>query len=394
MRNLSFFAPAGENIRPPALFSGRNRLQSSPEGREGMDRSTKNRLLREAAENPGLLLTREKFWKLELWPHYLRRCDDILFNDPRAGLNFCKPAPQLAAKIAERHPSANGADLFLLGYSYQASGYRRNDDLGRAEEAFRLARNHTDGASQKALAEHLRRYAYLRIFQQDPACFAIIGEAITINRMRGNLVTRHALGECLICRGRAYFVFGKQGDAFADYTAALNHVSLKIDPKPHYCVLHNLTVWAVKYGTDKQLDQAYENLKAALGLLGNWWGSPYPKLKLRWLMGIVDGRRGVSGRAEFVLIDVRKGLVKLKLLYEVGMISIDLALLYLKTRQHQKIAPLVKATAATFRSIGANAAANEALDIWRQAERLDEELLLEVREMFFAQAQPIPTIAA
>ncbi len=358
-----------------------------------MDRSTKNRLLREAAEHPGRLLTHEKFWKLEFWPHYLRRCDDLLFDNPRTGLDFCKPAPELATKIASRYPTANGAEMHLLGHSYVGGGYRRNDDFRSAKEAFRLAREHLDGASPKALAEHLRRYAYLLIFQQDPVCFSTIDEAITINRMSGNLVTRHALGECLICRGRAFFVFEKQGEAFADYTAALSHVSLKIDIKPHYCVLHNLTVWCVKYGTDAQLDEAYNNLKAALGLLGNWWGSPYPKLKLRWLMGIIDSRRGVSGRAEFVLIDVRKGSVKLKLPYEVGMISIDLALLYLKTGQHRKIGPLIKETAATFRRISADEAAKEALDILRRSKQLNEPLLERVREMFFSLAQPIPSIA-
>ena len=358
-----------------------------------MDRSTKNRLLREATDKPGRLLTHEKFWKLELWPYYLRRCDDLLFDNPHTGLDFSKPAPELATKIALRHPTANGAEMHLSGYSMLASGFRRTGDLGRSEEAFRLAREHLAGASPKALADHLRRYAYLRIFQQDPACFPIVDEAITINRMSGNLVTRHALGECLICRGRAYFVFEKQGEAFADYTAALNHVSIKIDEKPHYCVLHNLTVWCEKYGTDEQLDEAYENLKAALGLLGNWWGSPYPKLKLRWLLGIIDRRRGIYGRSEFVLIDVRKGLTKLKLPYEVGMISIDLALLYLKTGQLRKIGPLIKETAATFRRIGADEAANEALDILRRANQLNEPLLERVREMFFNLAQPIPVIS-
>ncbi len=355
-----------------------------------MDRSTKNRLLREARQEPGVLLKNKKFWKMELWPHYLRRCDDLLFNDPRAGLDLCKPAPQLAAKIAASTPSANGADLLLLGYSYLAGAYRRNDDFGRAEEAFSLAREHTDSASAKALAEHLRRLAYLRIFQQDPECFPIIDEAITINK-RGSLVTRHALGECLICRGRAFVVFNQHGRSFQDYTAALNHVSIKIDPKPYYCVLHNLTTWCVEYGTDEQLDAAYDNLKAALELLGSWWGSPYPKLKLRWLLGIINMRRGVFGRAEFVLIDARTGLIKLKLPYEVGMISIDLALLYLRQGQFQRIGPLLQETAATFRRIGAEAKAVEALAVWRQAEALDEELLIKTRELFFSQAQPMPT---
>lgn len=254
-----------------------------------MDRSYRNRLLREAVEDPSRLLRREKFWKLELWPHYLRRCDDIVFADPAAGLELSKPAPQFAARIAENSPDASGPDLMLLGYSYRASAYRRVDDYGRAEEAMEEASRFRDSASPKALAEHLRRLAYLRLFQRDPECFPIVEEAINIHR-RGNLVNRHTLGECLICRGRAYVEFNQHGKSFADYTAALNHVSIKIDGKPYYCALHNLTNWFVIYGTDAELKIAYENLKPALVLLNTVWGRPYPKLKLRWLIAVVEAQ--------------------------------------------------------------------------------------------------------
>ncbi len=58
-----------------------------------------------------ILRERAKFWKLELWPHYLRRCDDVLYRDPLAGLALTRPAPAFAARIAEANPGANG-DVF------------------------------------------------------------------------------------------------------------------------------------------------------------------------------------------------------------------------------------------------------------------------------------------
>ena len=69
-----------------------------------MDPSYRSRLLRQAVDEPAKLLAREKFWRLELWPYYLRRCDDVVFTDPRAGLAFSEPAPEYAAKIAEGKP--------------------------------------------------------------------------------------------------------------------------------------------------------------------------------------------------------------------------------------------------------------------------------------------------
>ena len=84
-------------------------------------------------------------------------------------------------------------------------------------------------ASPQALAEHLRRLAYLHMVQGRPECFPVIDEAIAIHK-RGRLVHRHQLGECLLCRGHAYCEFDRPGKGLEDLSAALNHVSIKVDP--------------------------------------------------------------------------------------------------------------------------------------------------------------------
>ncbi len=207
-------------------------------------------------------------------------------------------------------------------------------------------------------------------------------------------MNRHALGECLICRARAFVMFNQHGKSFDDYTAALNHVSIKLDPKPYYCALHNLAGWAVIYGTDEELQVALDNLKPALVSLNACWGRPYAKLKLRWLIAVIDARLGALGRAELVYLEVRGGLMKLKFGYEVGMLSIDLALLFLAQGQHSKMETLVRETATIFRRLGVEAKAREALDIWRQAEDVTEDLLKRICEIFASQADPMPAIAA
>ena len=358
-----------------------------------MDRSYRNRLLREAVRDPAQIAKREKFWKLELWPYYLRRCDDVLFEDPFAGLALTRPAPALAARIAAANPGANGADLMILGYSYLGGAYRRVDDYSRAEDLYRQARKYRHSASPQALAEHLRRLAYLHMFQGRPECFAAIDEAIAIHK-RGSLVHRHELGECLLCRGHAYHEFGQPGKSLEDLSAALNHVSLKVAPKPYHAALHILVDWTASYGTEEELRVAYDYLKPALAILNTVWGRPFPKLKMRWLIAVVEARLGHYGRAEEVFLEVRKGLVKLKLGYEVGMVSIDLAFLYLAQGRQTELRRLARETAALFRRIGVEAKAREALDVWRRAEAVDEDLLKNVREIFFSHADPMPKVAA
>lgn len=358
-----------------------------------MDRNYANKLLREAVKKPELLSTRKKFWKLDFWPYYLKRCDDILFGDPAAGLAFSLPAPELAVRIAESNPDASGPDLNLLAHSYLGSAYRGSDNYVGAGQAFETAGRYRDKASPKALAEYLRRLAYLRMVQHDPECFPIIEEAITIHK-RGNLVNRHGIGECLICRGHAYVLFQQVGRSFDDWTASLNHLSIKTDPKTWYCALHNLAFWAADFGTDEQLQSALNNLRPALVILNTCWSHPYVKLKLRWLMAVIEARLGAYGRAEEVFLEVKDGLVKMKLAYEVGMLQVDLASLYLAQNRHTELRTLVQETAKLFRTLGVEAKAQETLDLWRKADRVTTDLLRQVRTDFASNASPIPSIAA
>ena len=358
-----------------------------------MDESQRRKLLREAAEDPARLLTQESLWRLELWPHYLHRYDELLFDDPREALDYAERLPRLAAHIANAEPGANGADLMLLGHTYRGSALRATGSLGRAGAAFQEARFYTGNASPKALAEYLRRLAYLRIIQHDPECFVLVGEAIALEK-QGDLVDRHGLGTSLLCRGCAYVEFGRHGKSFDDWSAALCHLSIKLSDRLWYGAVHNLTTWAVDYGTDEQLKSALGNLKEAQAVLNTYRGRRFAKLKLRWLIAVIHARLGHHGYAEVAYLEARRGLVKLELGYEVGMLQIDLAMLYLAQGRLAELEPLVAETAALLRQLGVPAKAAAALDGWRRAEAVDEALLKQVRNLFAAEARPLPAMAA
>ena len=112
------------------------------------------------------------------------------------------------------------------------------------------------------------------------------------------------------------------------------------------------------------------------------------------MIALIEVRLGHWARGEEVLLEVRKGLVKMELAYEVGMVSIDLASLYRDQGRHAEVQALAGETAALFRRIGVERRAQEALDLWRQAEKVDAELLKDVRGVFMSHADPIPAMAA
>ena len=169
---------------------------------------------------------------------------------------------------------------------------------------------------------------------------------------------------------------------------------MQLDPKPYYCALHNLTVWAVTYGTDEELAVALDNLKPALSLLNSQHRRHYAKYKMRWLIALIDTRRGAYGHAEFTLTEVQEGMESLGLPIEAGMARIDRAMLYLIQGRVEKIPPLTEECAATFELLGVPAKVEEALDLWRQAEEYTSDLLLSIRDVFAQHVDVIPSNAA
>ena len=360
-----------------------------------MDRHYAMELLREAMQDPPRLTTRPKFWKAELFEHYLERCNELLFRTPGEGLAFARYGPAYAARVAGANPECSAPVLLLQAHAHLGSAYRAVCDYHRAEAAFREALKYEPHAPAPIVADLYRRLAYLRMVQQDPEAFQLIDEAVAILK-RGNLVERHDLGRCLVCRGQAFFDFKQPGKSLEDLTAALNHLSLRKGPRPYYATLHNLGVWAVHHGTREQLESAMENLKPALSILYSYNRRHFAKLKLRWLIALIDGRLDHDGAAEESYLEIQAGLERLGMPYEVGMVAIDRALLYRKQRRYDLIRPLAEETAAIFRRIGTEPAAREALDIWHRAgveEVRSEGFLERLRDLFARHTEAMPAMA-
>ncbi len=358
-----------------------------------MNRHYAMRLLREVREDPSLLVRRRKYWKLPLFDWYLERCNELLFATPVDALALARLGPAFAARVARANPEAAGSILELRAYAILGSVYRVVEDYESAEDAFAEALAREADAPAVIAADLYRRLAYLRLYQHRPEAFSLIGEAMAIHK-RGDLVDRHGLGECLLCRGHAHFSFGDPGRSLQDLSAALNHLSLRRDPRPYYAALYNLGIWAVEHGTDEVLARTLENLEPALHLLNAYHRRHFAKYKLRWLIALIQGRLGHTAQAELTYRAVRAGLLRLRLPYEVAMLTIDWATLVLPPNR-RKVRPLLKEAITTFRQLGRNAAAEHAVHLL--APILDEPShlrLKEIRHRLAEHTQPSAVLAA
>jgi tetratricopeptide (TPR) repeat protein len=347
-----------------------------------MERKYQRQLIREADATPQLVVRRRKYWKPELFEAYLRLCDERLFEDPQEALARAELAPEYAALVIRECPEVSAPVLRLRAHATLGSVRRGVGDFEGADAAFEQALQEKQNAPPLVRADLYRRLAYLRLFQRRPEAHLWIGKALTIHRLEGYLVDRHEFGCCLLCRGHIQFELGDAGEALVDISAALNHISLRRDEKPYYAALHNLSVWAVDYGTEAQLFNALEKLKPALHLLAGYKKRHFPKYKLRWLVALVQARLGQTGQAELTYLEVRKGLLKLRLPFEAAMLSIDLGLLYLRSGRLNDCRRLAGETIKAFQRMASEPNALAALMLWRRstAEQLSVELLRQVRK--------------
>ena len=328
-----------------------------------MNRRYINALLREAQANPAILPAQQRFWKPSIWERYLERCDDLLFDDPDAAFRLVSVAPSYAEQLNTHASSHNAADAMMQAHSYLASAHRALARYADSETAFLTAARFRTSASPAVLADHLRRFAYLRICQRDPHCFQLIEEALSIHK-QGNLVHRHPLGECLLCRGHANIVFGYAGRSFDDLTAALNHLSLRVDEKSWYAALNNLLFWAVEHGDADQLAIAHENLKPALMLLNTHRSRRMAKLRLRWLIALFDSRIGNHARAAIAFKDLRAAFANLGRVYEYAGVSVDLVDNYLNQGLDREASEIAVSTSSFLELEGAS---EDDLVPWRTA---------------------------
>ena len=348
-----------------------------------MDPKYQRQLIRAAEANPHMVVKLKKYWKSQLFEQYLRLCGDVLFRDPQQALILAKLAPRYAELVAEHSSEVSGPVLRLKASATLGSAYRACGQFPQAEQAFREAQQEEQNAPPLVRADLYRRYAYFCLVQRRPEALVWIGKALTIHRIEGDMAERHEFGCCLLCRGHIQFELGDPGESLVDLSNALNHISLRHDEKPYYATLHNLVVWAGDHGSEEQLVGALNKLKLALHLLAGYKKRHFVKYKLRWLVALVQGRLGQHGVAELTFLEVRKGLLELRLPYDVAMVSIDLGILYLETGRITECRRLAAETVKLFSRMSSERNAMAALLLWQRAsaEEISTELLKQVREV-------------
>jgi len=287
----------------------------------------------------------------EFCSRFLQRVDEIRLFDPRKAAAPARFGVRLAAKL----PDA----IFGKAWATWASVQRSLARYDRAEFGHKMASLYLDEPVD--LARFYRRRAYLLADQgKFDAARKEVGRSLTIYLASGD---NHSRGCALVDLGVISFAEKNYGEGVLRISEALRYLDPRHDSRYHEAAVHNLAVGLA------HCEQPGARLEVLLREIRQQRYAPgsLPWAKHRWLEGLVLQRRGRHHRAELTLRAARNQLANLGADHDAGLVTMDMAELYLATGQSEKAARLARDMFPVFRSLGVEREAVAAYRLFMQA---------------------------
>jgi hypothetical protein len=292
------------------------------------------------------------------------RCRDLRHSGPEAMV----AAATLAVGLAERiDPGLRGpcalADLQARAWAERGNARRVADDLPGAESdlANALARAGQGTADPRLLARLLDLTASLRTDQRrfDEA-FQLLDWVQTIHQELGE---HHEAGRALVSKSNVA-AYGLDLDlAVRLLGQGLALIDADREPRLVLAAVHNLLSHLVDRGKIAEAGRLFREGRALYAA----HGGQIEQLKALWLEGRIALGLGDPGGAERCFREVRQGFEQADVPYDVALVSLDLAAIWLEQGRNREIQLLLDETVAVFRARGIRREAIAALLMLREA---------------------------
>ena len=317
--------------------------------------------------------------------HTAGLCEQLL--DRSWSLRFDEPAEtrdlaELAVSVAEAlDPESYGRclvqDLCGRAWCHLGNGRRILADLRGAGEALQKAERYLAEGSGDTLERGflLRTRAVLLLDQRRlDESEVLVDRALDLYRSER---FDHEFGMALMAKS---YVCSHRGDAEGEIVhlqEALPILDPAREPRLKLVGVHNLVSALHGLGRDAE----------ALALLIRWrflyfeLGDQAFLFRLHWLEGMIARGLARPELAEGALQEARRGFIELSLPYEMALVSLDLAEVYLESGKTREVPRLASEAVAFFQSRGIHREALAALLLFQEASRRDRVTLGLVREV-------------
>jgi tetratricopeptide (TPR) repeat protein len=270
----------------------------------------------------------------------------LRFDDPEGMVAFAKVGCVLAEALDEA--SYGGpvvADVCARAWAELGNAYRVADDLDRAGAAFGRARDFaTRGTGSPSLIAEI--FYLVASYLADRRRF---GEAVEFLELLEELHLRRgelgARARVLIKLANIRSQANEPENAILVYLRALS----LLDPgsEDRLAAVHGLAVNLVEaghYGSAQHLLTSNRRLYRKAGKLN--------QLRLIWLEGKLAFGVGELGKAEGKFNTARLAFLRVNQTFDSALVSLDLALLYIRQERRQELVWLVDQMLGTFRTLG------------------------------------------
>jgi len=277
----------------------------------------------------------------------LDRCRALRYNDPETMVLTATLAVKLAERLDSRAFGTEAlADLRARAWAERGNARRIADDLSGAEEDLSRALEwNAQGSGDLLLLARLMDltaslYTDQRRFSE---AFQLLDAVYAIYERQGD---RHAAGRALISKGVSVGYAFEVEEAVHLLSQGLSMIDASQDPKLAMVGIHNLIWCLVECGQAEQADLLFAHSRT----LFSSFVERLDAIKAVWLEGRIAAARGQHERAEQRFQEARASFGDAKLPYEVALVSLDMAALWLRTGRTAEVTGLIDDTIAVFRT--------------------------------------------
>ncbi len=250
-----------------------------------------------------------------------------ILEDREEAVRISELAVQVARRLEpERYGNGRVHDLQARSWATLGNARRLAGDVQGAERAFGTAEGHLSRGSGDP-SEEARLLEYKSSLRRSERRFdealGLIDEAIELYRL---LTERHLTGRALVRRGVILGFLDRLPESISALQAGLSLLDAASEPRIDLYGRHNLFCFLLEAG---RLLEAQAMLSETRRL-HRQVGEPLNMLRLHWLEGRLAAALGQMEEADEMLTDTRDGFLEAGLGLSAALVSLELAVLYVR----------------------------------------------------------------
>jgi tetratricopeptide (TPR) repeat protein len=296
-------------------------------------------------------------------------------GDPTEAYNFS----DLALRVANRNPRMQSYfDFYVLAMAQMANACRVANDRRKAGELFTEARRVLveHGVTDPAVVARLDDL--LGSLRKDQRRFPEAERLLKRAAMQFELIrASNDAARALINLGAVYNHQKEPGRAIATTRSALALLGRDAELRLQLCGHYNLAFYLTEAG---RFDEAAEVLEWNEALFRQF-PEPWTQLRLLWLRGDIAMGLGDLAAAEQAYVETRNGFAGQGIGYDAAMVSLDLAMLYLRQGRTADVRRIAEEMIPLFQTQDVHREAMAALALFQDAARQDRLTVETTREV-------------